>query len=133
MFLVDTCILSEARRRQKNAFEWLRAADPATLFISVITVGEIEKGITIKRRTDPMAAEAFSRWLDEVRADHAERILPVSEAVAMEWGRLSAIRPRPLADGLIAATALAHHLTVVTRNAADFADAGIPIINPFAA
>jgi toxin FitB len=131
MYLIDTCVVSEARRRAPAAVAWLRAAQSETLFLSVITVGEIMKGIMVKVRTDPPQAAAMLRWLDELRLVYASRILPIDDAVATGWGRLMAQRSRPMADVLIAATARVHNKVVVTRNVADFADTGVDVIDPW--
>jgi predicted nucleic acid-binding protein len=131
MYLIDTCVVSEARRRAPAAVAWLRAAQSETLFLSVITVGEIMKGIMVKVRTDPPQAAAMLRWLDELRLVYASRILPIDDAVATGWGRLMAQRSRPMADALIAATARVHNKVVVTRNVADFADTGVDVIDPW--
>lgn len=131
MFLLDTNVLSQARRGTPQAVNWLRAADPDRLYLSVVTLGEIMRGIALKERTDPQAAAHLSAWLTRLRQDHAARILPVTDRIAVEWGRLSAVRPRGGADGLIAATAIVHELVVVTRNIADFADTGAACLNPW--
>ncbi len=131
MYLIDTNIISEARRGSPPASRWITQADPDACFLSVLTLGEIAKGAALKQKKDPAAGQSLFRWLDRLRLDYAERILPVSAAVAMEWGQLVAIRPRPTVDALIAATALAHRLTLVTRNETDFANIGIQVINPF--
>ncbi|HTT79857.1 MAG TPA: type II toxin-antitoxin system VapC family toxin [Stellaceae bacterium] len=131
MYLVDTNVLSEARRGTAEARNWLRSIDPETLYPSVITLGEIMKGIELKQRTDARAAAPLRQWLEELRQDHADRILPVTDDIALEWGRLAAERPRAMADALIAATAIVHRKTIVTRNTADFAGARIPLINPW--
>ena len=102
------------------------------MFLSAITIGEITKGIMMKLRTDPPAAAVLLRWLDELRFVYSARILPVDDAVATTWGRLMAQRTRPVADALIAATAHVHNKIIVTRNVADFADAGVPVIDPWA-
>lgn len=132
-YLLDTCILSEARRRTPQATAWLQAADPADLYLSVITIGEIAKGIAVRTRSDPVAGAAFDRWLSGLRRLYTDRILPIDDAVATAWGHLMARRTFPVPDGLIAATARVHTLSVVTRNVADFADAGIDVVNPWAA
>ncbi|HEX3952328.1 MAG TPA: type II toxin-antitoxin system VapC family toxin [Stellaceae bacterium] len=131
MYLVDTNVLSEARRNSSVARDWLRSIDPATVFLSVVTLGEIMKGIALKQRTDERAAVSLRQWLEQLRHDHADRLLPISDAVAIEWGRLAALRPRPMADGLIAASASVYGKIIVTRNVADFADTQLPIINPW--
>ena len=105
MYLIDTCVLSEARRRTPQAVNWLRAANPNAIYLSVITIGEIMKGIAMKARTDPAAAAVLNRWLDELRLRYAARLLPIDDAVAANRGRLMAQRSCPMADALIAATA----------------------------
>ena len=131
MYLVDTNILSEARRGRPEARNWLRSVDPDQVFLSVVTLGEIMKGISQKTRTDAASAVALHGWLEQLRVDHARRILPVSDAVALEWGRIAAIRPQDMADALIAATATVHRKAVVTRNVSDFKDLGVQVIDPW--
>jgi toxin FitB len=131
MYLVDTNVLSEARRGSNEARTWLRSVDPAAIYLSVITLGEIMKGVALKRRTDARAAVPLMAWLEQLRHDHGDRILPISDRVALEWGRLAAERPRGTADGLIAATAVVHTKIIVTRNIDDFSDAAVPVINPW--
>jgi toxin FitB len=132
MYLLDTCVISEARRRSPQAVSWLRSTRPETLFLSAITIGEIMKGVTMKLRTDPPAAASLLRWLDELRLVYASRILPIDDTVATSWGRLMAARSRPVVDTLIAATARVNNKIVVTRNVADFADAGVTVLDPWA-
>ena len=131
MYLVDTNVLSEARRGTQEARIWLRSVDPTTIYLSVITLGEIMRGIALKMRTDARAAGVLTVWLEQLRHDHGDRILPISDRVALEWGRLAAERPRSMADGLIAATAAVHSKIIVTRNVEDFSDTGLPVINPW--
>ena len=131
MYLVDTNVLSEARRGSKEARIWLRSIDPTTIYLSVITLGEIMKGIALKLRADARAAAALTAWLEQLRRDHSDRILPITDGIALEWGRLAAGRPRGMADGLIAATAVVHTKIIVTRNVEDFSDVGIPVIDPW--
>lgn len=104
-----------------------------TLALSVITVGEIEKGIHIRRRRDERAAQRLQLWLQETQADFSDRILPVNERIALAWGRIASGRTRSVADGLIAATAQVHGLTLVTRNTRDFEDLNLPLVNPWLA
>jgi toxin FitB len=132
MYLLDTCVVSEARRRAPAAVAWLRAAQSDTLFLSAITIGEIMKGVMMKLRTDPPSAAVLRRWLDELRFVYAERILPIDDAVATSWGRLMAQRTRPVVDTLILATAQVNNKIIVTRNVAGFADAGVEVIDPWA-
>jgi predicted nucleic acid-binding protein len=131
MYLVDTNIISEARRKTPEAVNWLRTVDPAQVYLSVITLGEIMRGIALKQKSDPQAARHLAEWLGILRAEHGDRILPITDHVAVEWGRLAALRPRGDADGLIAATARVHGLILVTRNVRDFEDTGILIRNPW--
>jgi toxin FitB len=132
MYLLDTCVISEARRGTLPAVKWLQGAQSDTLFMSVITVGEIMKGVMMKLRHDPPAAASLLRWLDELRFVYAARILPIDDAVATTWGRLMAERTRPVADALIAATAKVHNKVLVTRNVADFDGTGVDVIDPWA-
>ena len=131
MYLVDTNVLSEARRGTTEARNWLRSVDPATIYLSVISLGEIMKGIALKMQADPRAAASLTAWLEQLRHDHGDRILPISDRVAIEWGRLAAERPRGMADGLIAATAAVHGKIIVTRNVQDFSDTRLPLVNPW--
>jgi predicted nucleic acid-binding protein len=131
MYLVDTNIVSEARRGTPQAVAWLRSVDPATVHLSVLTLGEIMRGIALKQKSDPTAASHLAEWLRKLRRDHVERILPVTDQISVEWGRIAAIRPRGDIDGLIAATAIVHDLVVVTRNVDDFDDTGADVVNPW--
>ena len=131
MYLVDTNVLSEARRGNLEAQTWFRSVDPATIYLSVVTLGEIMKRIAQKARTDPRTAASLTVWLETLRHDHSDRILPISDEVALAWGRLTAERPRSTADALIAATAAVHDKIIVTRNVGDFSDTRMPVINPW--
>jgi predicted nucleic acid-binding protein len=132
MYLLDTCVVSEARRHTPQAVAWIRSAQPDTLFISAITVGEIMKGIMMKMRVDAPTAAPLVRWLDELRFVYASRILPVDDAVATTWGRMMGQRTRPVVDALIAATARVNNKVLVTRNVRDFGDMGVEIVDPWA-
>ena len=131
MYLLDTNVVSEARRGTPQAVSWLRSIDPLAVHLSVLTLGEIMRGIALKQKSDPKSASHLAEWLRKLRHDHADRILPVSDQISVEWGRIAAIRPRGDIDGLIAATAIVHDLIVVTRNVADFCDTGATIVNPW--
>ncbi len=131
MYLVDTNVVSEIRRGNSQAIAWLRSVDPSTIYLSVITLGEIMRGIALKRKSDPRTATHLEEWLRKLRHDHRNRILPITDQIAVEWGRIAAQRPRGDADGLIAATAIVHDLIVVTRNIGDFDDTGALIVNPW--
>ena len=132
-FLLDTNVVSEPRRKLPDARvrAWLRSADPAGLFLSVLTLGEIAKGIEALVSREPARAEALRDWLAGLRDHFSDRILPVDAAVAETWGRLSSARPLPVVDGLIAATALTHGFTLVTRNLRDVEGTGVRVINPW--
>ncbi|MFS8039492.1 type II toxin-antitoxin system VapC family toxin [Xanthobacter sp. AM11] len=130
MYLVDTNVVSEARRGTPAAVLWLRAVDPLSVHLSALTLGEIMRGIALKQKSDPKAAGRLAEWLRKLRHDHADRILPVTDQIAVEWGRIATLRPRCDIDGLIAATAIVHDLIVVTRNVVNFEDTGASVINP---
>jgi toxin FitB len=133
MYLLDTCVVSEARRRTPQAVQWIKGAQPDSLFLSAITIGEIMKGIMMKLRVDAPAAAPLVRWLDELRFVYASHILPIDDAVATTWGRLMGQqRSYPMADALIAATALVNNKVIVTRNVKDFEPMGVPLIDPWA-
>ena len=134
MFLLDTDVLSALRRRDRNPemVRWLETQRTADLYLSIVTVGGIERGIAQQQRRDPSFAQELARWLDRVLAWYGDRILLVDTATARRWGQLSA-RPsgHDGADLPIAATALERGLTVVTRNVRHFERTGVPVINPF--
>ncbi len=134
-FLVDTCVLSELvkPRPSPRVSEWCSAAPPETLFVSVLTLGEIRKGI--EKLPQGRRRARIVAWLErELPAWFEDRMLPVDAGVANEWGRLMARRGSlPAIDGLIAATALHHRLAVVTRNESDFAASGVDLLNPWKA
>jgi len=131
MYLLDTNVISEARRGSVPAIAWLRSVDPLSVHLSTLTLGEIMRGIALKQKTDPKAAGHLTEWLRKLRHDHADRILPVTDPISVEWGRIAAIRPRGDIDGLIAATAIVHDLILVTRNVRDFEDTGASFIDPW--
>ena len=134
-FLLDTNVISELRKRERGhpgVVRWAASVDPAELHTSVLVIGEIRRGIEQKRRTDPEQAVALEGWLDRVRAGLGKRIIPVDERIAELWGNLGGRATLPAVDGLIAATAIVHGLTVVTRNVGDMARTGASLLNPFA-
>jgi predicted nucleic acid-binding protein len=133
-FLIDTNVLSEVRKGRRcdaNVAAWFASVDDGSVYVSVLVLGEIRRGIEILLRRDAAQAIALQHWLHRVNADFSDRLLPVDRAVADEWGRLSAIRTVPIIDGLLAATAKVYGMTFVTRNIADLAGLGASVLNPF--
>ena len=133
-YLLDTNVLSETRKKRTdvNVTAFVTNTDPSALYISVLTLGELRKGIAQKRRTDPDAAAALAAWVDGLELSFAGphpgyRYRKRQGA----GGELSAERPRPVIDTLLAATAITHQLTFVTRNSADVADIDVKLLNPF--
>jgi len=131
MYLIDTNIIAEVRRGSPQATAWLRSVNPDSVHLSTLTLGEIMRGIALKQRADPKAAAHLAEWLRKIRHDHAERILPVTDQISVEWGRIAAVRPCGDVDGQIAATAIVHDLILITRNERDFDDTGASVINPW--
>jgi toxin FitB len=134
MYLLDTDVLSELRKAQRNAgvTAWIEAVDASALHLSVITLGEVERGIARQRRQNPDFAVRLTAWRDDLLRLYADRVLPITESIARRWGALSDAIGHGGADLLIAATALDRGLTVVTRNVDDFAPTSVPVFNPFA-
>lgn len=133
-FLIDTNVISELRKGERAARSvrrWFESVNSEEIFLSVLTVGEIRRGVEAVRRRDKSAARALMRWLDSVVKGHAGRILAIDEEVAGLWGELNVPNPVPVVDGLIAATAKAHGLTVATRNTKDIVKTGVACVNPF--
>ena len=132
MFLIDTDVLSTLRRRERSPdiVRWIAAQRTTDLYLSVVSIGEIERGIAGALRRDPALARSPAGWLDTLIALYAERILPVDLSAARRWGRLSAAMGHEGADLLIAATAIENGLTVVTRNVRHFEPTGAPVLDP---
>ena len=133
-YLIDTNVISEVRKGERcdpNVARWYDSIDEADLHLSVLVLGEIRKGIELARRRDPAQAEALERWLAAVREAFQDRIFPVDEAVAEEWGRMNVPDPIPIIDGLLAATAKVNGLTLATRNVNDVSRSGARLLNPF--
>ena len=133
MFLLDTDTLSGFRKRNRDPglLDWISAQRMSDLYISVVSIGEIERGVIRQQRRNPEFARSLAVWLDGLMTVYAERILPVDLAVARHWGILSGALGHDNSDLFIAATALEHGLTVVTRNVRHFEPTGVPVLNPF--
>ena len=137
MFLLDTNVISELRKAgdgkaDANVVAWLSSVDATTFYISAITLMEIELGVLRIERRDPTQGARLRAWMDQhILPEFADRTLPVDTVVALRCARLHVPDPRPERDAFIAATALAHGMTVVTRNVTDFAPTGVPLLNPW--
>ncbi|HXT78287.1 MAG TPA: type II toxin-antitoxin system VapC family toxin [Acetobacteraceae bacterium] len=138
MFVLDTNVVSELRkvrlgRANARVARWADTVEAVTLYISAITVLELELGVLLVERRDSKQGNALRIWLDNhVLPEFADRILPVDTVVAKRCAHLHVPDPRAERDALIAATALVHGMTVVTRNASDFASIGVKLLNPWA-
>ena len=133
-FLVDTNVISELRkgpRSHPRVARWFASLSDDEIFLSVLVVGEIRRGIERIRGRDAKAARSLDVWLNRLVSAYADRILPVDREVAEEWGRTGVPRPVPVVDGLIAATAKVHGLTLATRNTRDVASTGVAVVNPW--
>ncbi len=132
-FLLDTNVVSEIRKQEPDAgvAKWFASVSADRLFLSVLVVGEIRQGIERLARRDSAQAEIFERWLSQLVSDYADRLVPVTEQIAEAWGRLNVPDPVPVVDGLMAATALVHDWTLVTRNVNDVRSTGVRLLSPF--
>jgi predicted nucleic acid-binding protein len=133
-YLLDTNILSETRKKHpdEKLLAFVAEAHPSSLYLSVLTLGELRKGVAQRQRSDPSAAKSLAGWVDGLEFGFADRTVGIDTATARLWGELSARRPRPVIDTLLAATAIVHNLTLVTRNTADVQDIDVRLHNPFA-
>ena len=137
MYLVDTNVISEARKKSKantgvRAFFKQAIKDETRIFISVVTVGELRRGVeSIRYRGDVRQANQLAKWLEDLMAEYQDHILDINQDIAQLWGRLRAPHPENALDKQIAATALIYELTVVTRNHKDFVKTGVRVLNPF--
>ena len=133
-YLLDTNVISEIRkghRADPKLMAWANSIDPESTHISVLTLGEIRRGIELVRVKDPNQAAAIEGWLSKTEIEFADRILSINAAEADKWGRMCAVRPLPLVDALLGASAVIADLTLVTRNVDDFRDTGVSVLNPF--
>jgi predicted nucleic acid-binding protein len=137
MLLLDTNVVSELRkvrfgRADPNVAKWSETLDTADLFVSAVTVHELEIGVLLAERRDPPQGAIFREWLEtRVLPAFDARILPVDAAVARQAAKLHVPDPRPINDAFIAATALVHGMTVATRKLADFASMGVKLVDPW--
>jgi predicted nucleic acid-binding protein len=131
LILLDTVVISELRKTRPNAhvLAWMRGLGAADVFLSVVTVGEIERGI--RKLADAEFAQTLTRWLEDLLRFYGDRVLPITPDIARRWGRLSADLGHEGADLLIAATAASHRLTVATRNVRHFVRTGVNVFDPF--
>lgn len=135
-YLLDTNVVSELRKGERansNVSSWFARLADDEIYLSVLTIGEIRRGIEAVRRRDPDAAAALDSWLAHLSEAHRDRILLVDRAIAEEWGRMNVPDPLPVVDGLLTATAKVVGLTLVTRNVADIERTGVQLLNPFEA
>ena len=133
-YLIDTNIISEIRKGDRchpQVSAWWQGVAESDLYLSVLVIGEVRKGIELARRQDPQKAAALERWAGEVVDGFSARILDVTADVADEWGRMGALRPVAVTDALLAATAKVHGLRLATRNEEDVKGLGVEIFNPF--
>ena len=133
-FLLDTNIVSELRKRDamnSGLKAWWSTNHNSQLWLSVLVLGELRRGVELLRRRDDNGARALDGWLDGLVAEFSDRLLPIDEGVVDLWGRLGVPDPVPVVDGLMAATAMAHDLTLVTRNVVDVERTGVDVLNPF--
>lgn len=137
MYLLDTNVISELRKvrlgkADRHVAKWADSVDAADLYISVITLHELEIGVLLSERRDPVQGAVLRAWLnDQVVPAFDARILDIGQDVAQRSAQLHVPNPQPIRDAFIAATALVHGLTVVTRNVKDFQNTGVKIINPW--
>jgi predicted nucleic acid-binding protein len=135
-FLLDTNIISEIRKRDRahpNVVHWVTRTPVEDIGTSVLVLAEIRRGIELKRRSDPDQARSLDRWYSRMRTRLGQRVLPIDEPVSEAWALLGIPDLLPLIDGLLAATAQMHGLTLVTRNVADVATTGVRLFDPFSA
>jgi predicted nucleic acid-binding protein len=133
-YLLDTNVISElrkGRRADPNVMSWFESVRDDQLFLSVLTVGELRRGVERILRRDPPSGSVLDAWLQRILATHADRIVPIDREAAEEWGRLNVPDPLPVVDGLLAASAKVHGLTLVTRNVRDIATTGVDHLDPF--
>ena len=135
-FLLDTNVISEIRKRDRahpNVVQWVSRTPAREIATSVLVLAEIRHGIELNLRRDPQQAQSLDRWFSRMRLQLGDRVVPVDEPIAEAWASLGIPDPLPPIDGLLAATAKVHALTLVTRNVADFTVTGVSLLDPFSA
>lgn len=133
-YLLDTNVISEERKKQRMSASykaWRDSVDTRELYVSVLVLGELRRGIELLRRRDPRQAAPLDLWLSQLERAHADRIIPIDTKIADLWGRLQVPPPLPVIDGLLVATAIVHDLVLVTRNVKDVEATGVRCHNPF--
>lgn len=134
-FLLDTNVISELRRGSNthaSVATWFADHRDCEMWLSVLVLGELRRGVALIARRDPDAAASIRTWVDSVVLDYRDRVLPVTVEIASRWGLLPVPDPVPVLDGLLAATAIEHGLTLVTRNVTDIERTGVSWVDPFA-
>jgi toxin FitB len=132
-YLLDTNVVSEIHKRRpdRSVLDWLVDTLPYERHLSVLTLGELRRCVEGRRRSDEVAAAALEQWVGELVVSYGRRIVPITSQIADRWGHFGAPKPVAVVDGLLAATALVHDWTLVTRNTADVARTGVRTLNPF--
>ncbi len=133
-FLLDTIVVSELRKAERSnagVRRWMTTHLTDELWLSVLVIGELRRGVELIRRRDATAATSLNAWLDGLLDRYEDRILPVTTRIAQRWALITVPDPVPIIDGLLAATALEHGLILVTRNVSDVASTGVAAVNPF--
>ena len=135
-YLLDTNVISELRKGDgcdANVKAWYEGVEETYIFLSVLVLGEMRRGIERMRRRDPQQTNILERWLEDTALKFAGRILPIDETIAEVWGKIYYVRNVPVVDGLLAATAMVHGMTLVTRNVSDAEGLGARVFDPFGA
>jgi predicted nucleic acid-binding protein len=132
-YLLDTNVVSEIHKRRpdRSVLDWLVETLPYERHLSVLTLGELRRWVERRRRRDEVAAAALEQWVGELVVSYGRRIVPITSQIADRWGHLGVANPVAVVDGLLAATALVHNWTLVTRNTADVDGTGVRTLNPF--
>lgn len=132
-YLLDTSVLSEARRKRADVrvVAFLESTNPTSLYLSCLSLGELKKGVALRLKTDPPVGKAIAAWVNGLEANFSDRIFGIDIAITRLWGEWSAQRRRPVIETLLAATAMVHGLVFVTRNERDVQDLPVKVLNPW--